>query len=68
MCRGEVVRVEISSLGVLTEKQCLCKIFGGQTKSIMVCFGIYCGNQLVRALHRFGKGQGSNPGKSLGFL
>ena len=43
-----------------TENNAYAKFLGDKTKSIMVCFGIYCGDQLVRALHRFGKGQGSN--------
>ena len=29
-------------------KQCLCKILGWQTKSIMLCYGIFCSGQLHR--------------------
>ena len=32
-------------------RQCLCKILGWQTKSIMVCYGIFWSGQLLESLH-----------------
>ena len=35
-------------------RQCLCKILGWQTKSIVVCYGIFCSGQYM-CLHAFKK-------------